>query len=78
MPDDDTVADVYYQGNEYYNSSSTTFNITIEAEPDNNETNETTDTPAEVVDTHATGNPIAVLLLVVIALVSDRAFNRKK
>jgi hypothetical protein len=27
LPEKDTVADVYYQGNEYYNSSSTTFSI---------------------------------------------------
>ena len=78
LPDNDTVADVYYQGNEYYNSSSTTFLITIESEPEPEPENETTETPAKVVDARATGNPIAMLLLVVITLVSNRAFNRKK
>ncbi|WP_407455054.1 Ig-like domain repeat protein [Methanobrevibacter sp.] len=41
LPEKDTVADVYYQGNDYYNSNSSTFSIKIkqdnnDTEPDNN------------------------------------------
>ncbi|MEE1133803.1 MAG: Ig-like domain-containing protein, partial [Methanobrevibacter sp.] len=37
LPSDDAVAEVIYHGNEYYNSSSTTFSIKIEHEKGNNE-----------------------------------------
>jgi len=81
LPSDDTVAEVYYHGNEYYNASSTTFNIKINKDANNetdNETDNRDDSKSRVVDTRATGNPIALLLLVVITLVSNRAYNRKK
>ena len=76
IPDEDTVADVYYQGNDYYNSSSTTISIKVKqennTEPDNNDTDENKTTKhvsSEIVDANATGNPIAMMLLALCALV---------
>ena len=81
LPSDDTVADVYYNGNEYYNASSTTFNIDIIKDnnrTDDNGTDDKGSSKSRVVDSRATGNPIAVLLLVFVTLVSNRVYNRKK
>ena len=76
IPDEDTVADVYYQGNDYYNSSSTTISIKVKqennTEPDNNDTDENKTTKhvsSEIADVNATGNPIAMMLLALCALV---------
>lgn len=38
MPDDNTVAEVHYQGNDWYNPSNSTFDIIIEKKSDENET----------------------------------------
>ena len=76
IPDEDTVADVYYQGNDYYNSSSTTISIKVKqennTEPDNNDTDENKTTKhvsSKIADANATGNPIAMMLLALCALV---------
>ena len=75
LPENDTVADVYYQGNDYYNSSSTTFSIKVKhnnTEPDTNNTDENKVLKHElsdVVDGNATGNPIAVMLLALFVMV---------
>lgn len=76
LPENDTVADVYYQGNEYYNSSSSTFSIKINKDnnntlPDNSsDENKTENISFKGVDTrNATGNPIAVLVMALFALV---------
>ena len=77
MPADDTVAVVYYHGNDYYNDSTTTFLIKIEKN-ENNETNGTGKVVSEpTVDTRATGNPIAILLLALITLVSNRVYRKR-
>ena len=75
IPENDTVADVYYQGNDYYNASSTTFSIKVKhnnTEPDTNNTDENKVLKHElsdVVDGNATGNPIAVMLLALFVMV---------
>lgn len=76
LPADDTVAEVYYHGNDYYNDSNSTFLITIES----NNHNDTPDNgTGKVVDYHPVmieaGNPIAILLIALITLVSDRVFR---
>uniref|UniRef100_UPI0038900D97 Ig-like domain-containing protein n=1 Tax=Methanobrevibacter sp. TaxID=66852 RepID=UPI0038900D97 len=76
IPDKDTVADVYYHGNDYYNASSATISIKVEqnnnTEPDSNNTDENKTTKhvsSNVVDANATGNPIALMLLALCAMV---------
>ena len=83
LPEKDTVADVYYQGNDYYNASSATFSIKVKqdnnnTEPDSNNTSESNNTvenktakhaSAKVVDGNATGNPMAILVLALFTLV---------
>ena len=78
LPADDTVAEVYYHGNDYYNDSNSTFLITIES----NNHNDTPDNgTGKVVDYHPVmieaGNPIAILLIALITLVSDRVFRKR-
>ena len=76
LPENDTVADVYYQGNDYYNSSSATFSIKINKDnnntlPDNGtDENKSEQISHETVDArNATGNPIVVLMMALFALV---------
>ena len=77
IPDEDTVADVYYHGNDYYNASSATFSIKVKhdnnnTEPDSNNTDENKTTKhvsSEIADANETGNPIAMMLLALCALV---------
>jgi hypothetical protein len=82
LPDEDTVADVYYQGNDYYNASSTTFSIKVQQDDNNTDDNDTVPdgnnadenkmvkhVSSRVVDGNATGNPIAMLVLALFALV---------
>ena len=76
LPENDTVADVYYQGNAYYNSSSTTFSIKITQDNNNTEPDNNTDeinsehVSSKAVDAvKATGNPIAILVMVFCTLV---------
>ena len=69
LPEKDTVADVYYQGNEYYNSSSTTFSIKIEPENNTDENQTEKHVSSKAVDARATANPIAILVLTLSTLV---------
>ena len=81
LPSDDAVAEVIYHGNEYYNSSSTTFSIKIEHEKGNNESepsNGKVEKSAELPISSATGNPFALLLISLVVLVSNSIFIRRK
>ncbi len=75
LPNNDTVADVYYHGNDYYNASSATFSIKVKqnnTEPDSNNTDENKTVKhvsSNVVDGNATGNPIAMMLLALFVMV---------
>ena len=76
LPGKDTVADVYYQGNDYYNSNSTMFSIKIKQDNNNTEPENNTDenktgkhVSSKAVDAKATGNPIAILVIVLFTLV---------
>ena len=76
LPEKDTVADVYYQGNDYYNASSTTISIKVKQDnnntkPDSNSTENKTAEHAstKAVDGNATGNPMAMFVLALFALV---------
>ena len=84
LPDESTEATVEYLGNEYYNPSNTTIQITIipEDEPiDDNETEEEPSTPTSektVPVMPAAGNPIALVVVALLSLVSTVSFGRKK
>ena len=67
IPSKDTVADVYYHGNGYYNASSTTFSIKVQSDNDTVE-NSTEHVSFKADDGNATGNPIAILLLALFTL----------
>ena len=75
IPDKDTVVDVYYQGNDYYNASSTTLSIKVKHDnntnPDSNNTDEnrTKHVSSNIVDGNATGNPIALMLVALFVMV---------
>ena len=70
LPDEDTVADVYYQGNDYYNASSTTISIKVKHDGNNTDENKTTKhASSEIVDANATGNPIAMMLVALFVMV---------
>ena len=70
LPNKDTVADVYYQGNDYYNASSATFSIKVKQVNNDTDENKTAKhVSSEVVEGNATGNPIAMMLLALCALV---------
>jgi len=84
LPDESTEATIEYLGNEYYNPSNTTIQITIipEDEPiDDNETEEEPSTPTSektVPVMPAAGNPIALVVVALLSLVSTVSFGRKK
>ena len=84
LPDESTEATIEYLGNEYYNPSKTTIQITIipEDEPiDDNETEEEPSTPTSektVPVIPAAGNPIALVVVALLSLVSTVSFGRKK
>ena len=70
LPENDTVADVYYQGNDYCNASSATFSIKVNHDGNNTDENKTAKhISSNVVDGNATGNPIVIMLLALFALV---------
>ena len=76
LPGKDTVADVYYQGNDYYNNNSTMFSIKIKQDNNNTEPENNTDenqtekhVSSKAVDSRATANPIAILVLTLSTLV---------
>ena len=67
IPSKDTVADVYYHGNEYYNASSTTFSIKVQSDNETVE-NATEHVSFKAAEGNATGNPIAILLIALFTL----------
>ena len=72
IPSKNTVADVHYHGNDYYNASSSTFFIKVKHDnnntnPDNNNTDE--NKTVKNVTSNATGNPIAMFVLALFSLV---------
>ena len=68
IPENDTVADVYYQGNDYYNASSATFSIKVKQ--NNTDENKTAKhVSSEIAEANATGNPIAMMLLALFVMV---------
>ena len=69
LPEKDTVADVYYQGNDYYNSSSATFSIKISHDNNNTDGNKTKHISSKGIDGNETGNPIVIMLLALFAMV---------
>ena len=82
-------ATIEYLGNDYYNPSNTTIQITVTApeEPEEpvdepvDEPEEEPSTPAAekaVPVTPATGNPIALVVLALLTLVSTVSLGRKK
>ena len=77
-----TTATIKYEGNDYYNSSETTINITVEEapqpEPQPAPAPEPTPSEETAVKVLATGNPIAMLLLVLLTLVSTISIRRQK
>ena len=78
LPSDDAVAEVIYHGNEYYNSSSTTFSIKIDHDNGNNESEPSNGKSAKLPVSSATGNPFALLLISLVVLVSNSIFIRRK
>ena len=89
LPSESTTATINYLGNDYYNPSNTTIDITINEEPTDEPTTEpeqnptlepkpvTTKTVTSIKGPVA-GNPIAMLLLVMMALVSTISIRRQK
>ena len=101
---ENTTATIKYEGNDYYNPSETTIEITVkdqspDEEPDEEPTDDAVDEPTEapaddpvdeavdeplegpasnIVKNVAAGNPIAMLLLVLMALVSTISIRRQK
>ena len=71
-----------YLGNDYYNPSKTTIQITIneepepEPEPQPEPVNPVTEKSVPVVP--AAGNPIALVVLALLTLISTVSFGRKK
>ncbi len=82
LPDESTEATIDYLGNDYYNPSSTTIQITVTApeEPVDEPVEEpsTPVTEKSVPVTPAAGNPIALVVVALLSLVSTVSFGRKK
>ena len=90
LPSENTTATIKYLGNEYYNPSNTTIDITVNEEPspepgpepgpEPQPGPEPEPTPSKTVTAKvlATGNPIAMLLVVLMALVSTISIRRQK
>ena len=86
LPDKSTPATIEYLGNDYYNPSNTTIQITVTQpeEPTDEPSNETEDersTPVAekaVPVIPAAGNPIALVVLALLTLVSTVSLGRKK
>ena len=82
LPDESTEATIDYLGNDYYNPSKTTIQITIneepepEPEPQPEPVNPVTEKSVPVVP--AAGNPIALVVLALLTLISTVSFGRKK
>ena len=90
LPSESTEATIEYLGNDYYNPSNTTIQITVTQpdEPEEEPEDEPADEPEEEPSTPvaekvvpvipATGNPIALVVLALLSLVSTVSFGRKK
>ena len=90
LPSKNTTATIEYLGNDYYNASSITVDVTVNEEnqnkTDNNTENNTEDNTGDntqevaskSVELLATGNPIAMLVLVLLTLVSTISIRRQK
>ena len=90
LPSKNTTATIEYLGNDYYNASSITVDVTVNEEDqnktDNNTENNTEDNTGDntqevaskSVELLATGNPIAMLVLVLLTLVSTISIRRQK
>ncbi|WP_405289549.1 Ig-like domain-containing protein [Methanobrevibacter sp.] len=90
LPDESTEATIEYLGNDYYNPSNTTIQITVTQpdEPEEEPEDEPADEPEEEPSTPvaekvvpvipAAGNPIALVVLALLSLVSTVSFGRKK
>ena len=80
LPSESTQATIDYLGNDYYNPSKTTIQITIneepEPEPQPEPVNPVTEKSVPVIP--AAGNPIALVVLALLTLVSTVSFGRKK
>ncbi|MBQ6513035.1 right-handed parallel beta-helix repeat-containing protein, partial [Methanobrevibacter sp.] len=70
IPEKDTVADVYYQSNDYYNASSATFSVKVKHDSNNTDKNRTEKhVSSKAADGQQTGNPIAMMLLALMVMV---------
>ena len=93
LPDESTEATIEYLGNDYYNPSNITIQITVTQpeepeEPTDEPTDEPVDEPEEepsaptaekaVPVVPAAGNPIALVVLALLTLVSTVSLGRKK
>ena len=89
LPSKNTTATIEYLGNEYYNASSITVGVTVTEESNDESQNDTNDTGNDTqiesqpvgsksVELLATGNPIAMLALVLLTLVSTISIRRRK
>ena len=77
LPSESTDATIDYLGNDYYNPSSTTIHINIEDEPEPEPQPEPTPAKKVTVKGPVAGNPIAMLLLVLLTLVSTISIRRQ-
>ena len=89
---ENTTATIEYLGNDYYNPSNTTIQITVTAPEEPEEPEEPVDEPVDepeeepstpvaekaVPVTPAAGNPIALVVVALLSLVSTVSFGRKK
>lgn len=87
LPSESTEATIDYLGNEYYNPSSTTIQITVseDEEPEGDDEpidgtgkSSTANTVKAASTLPAAGNPIALVLLALLTLVSTVSLGRKK
>ena len=80
LPSESTEATIDYLGNDYYNPSKTTIQITIneepEPEPQPEPVNPVTEKSVPVIP--AAGNPIALVVIALLTLVSTVSLGRKK
>ena len=90
LPSESTEATIEYLGNDYYNPSNTTIQITVTQpdEPEEEPEDEPADEPEEEPSTPvaekvvpvipAAGNPIALVVMALLTLLSTVSFGRKK
>jgi hypothetical protein len=91
LPSESTEATIEYLGNDYYNPSNTTIQITVTQPEEPEEPEEPADEPEEPADepatpaaekaipvTPAAGNPIALVVLALLTLVSTVSLGHKK